>query len=230
MIRHLYRLLPASIRTKIYLTVLEQVKQDETRRVKEVEAALPHVELRPEHIENLCILIDRDAFLRGLPKHSVVAEVGVAQGDFSESILSITKPKELHLIDSWAHDEKYLDMREFVENRFKEEIELGQVHVHQGLSIIELEKFESGYFDWVYIDTSHDYDSTAKELEICRKKVKTGGIIAGHDYVTGSWLGRIRFGVVEAVNEFCVKHGWEMIYLTHERHRHLSYALKQIMS
>jgi hypothetical protein len=229
MIRQLYRLLPASIRTKIYLTVFEQVKSDEARRAKGIEATLPHVELGPEHIRNLRVLIDRDAFLSVLPKHSVVAEVGVARGDFSERILSISKPTELHLIDSWVHDERYIDLRKSVEDRFEREIALGRVHVHRGFSIMELAEFDSQYFDWVYIDTSHDYDTTAKELEICRNKVKRGGFIAGHDYVTGAWLDRIRFGVIEAVNEFCVKYNWEMTYLTHERHRHLSYALKQIL-
>ena len=228
MICHVYRLLPASIRTKIYLTVLGQAKQDEARRAEEIEAMLPHIELGPEHIQNLCVLIDRDALLSVLPKHSVVAEIGVARGDFAERILSVSKPTELHLIDSWAHDEQYLDLREFVEKRFERELEIGRVHIHQGLSTIELKRFENGYFEWVYTDTSHDYDTTAEELEICRNKVKKGGIIAGHDYVTGAWLGQIRFGVIEAVHEFCVKYNWELIYLTHERHRHLSYALKQI--
>ena len=94
----------------------------------------------------------------------------------------------------------------------------------------QFEKFEDGLFDWVYLDSDHGYENVARELEICRKKVKIGGIIAGHDYVTGQWLKRERYGVVEAVNEFCHKYNWEMIYLTNEQHRNLSYALRQIAS
>lgn len=184
--------------------------------------------MKPKHIQNLRVFIDRESLLGILPKHAVVAEAGVARGDFSESILAITEPRELHLIDSWIHDGRYLNMKELVENRFGREIELAQVQIHQGFSTTELEKFPGGYFDWVYIDTGHDYHTTTEELEICRHILRKGGIIAGHDYVKGAWLTRTRFGVIEAVNEFCLRYEWEMIGLTHECHRHLSYALRQI--
>ena len=80
----------------------------------------------------------------------------------------------------------------------------------------------------MYLDTGHDFTTTYQELEMCCAKVKPGGIIGGHDYVTGHWLGWYRYSVIEAVNTFCVKYNWEMIYLTHEAHRHLSYALRHV--
>jgi hypothetical protein len=46
--------------------------------------------------------------------------------------------------------------------------------------------------------------------------------------VTGNWNGGVRYGVVEAANEFCVRHDWEFIFLTAETHRHLSFAIRQI--
>jgi hypothetical protein len=80
----------------------------------------------------------------------------------------------------------------------------------------------------VYIDTSHAYEQTVKELELCRHKVKSGGIIAGHDYCQGSIARSISYGVVQAVHEFCTTHDWEMVYLTLEDHMHWSYALSAI--
>jgi predicted O-methyltransferase YrrM len=115
-----------------------------------------------------------------------------------------------------------------VEGRFREEIAAGKVVIDLGLSTDALPKFPDATFDWVYIDTDHGYPITAAELEIARTKVKPGGIIAGHDYVTGNWDGGIRYGVVEAVHEFCVKHDWELILLTHETDRHLSFAIRRI--
>ena len=38
-----------------------------------------------------------------LPKHSVGAEIGVHIGDFSQQIIEVVFPKELHLIDPWEH-------------------------------------------------------------------------------------------------------------------------------
>jgi hypothetical protein len=156
-----------------------------------------------------------------------VGEVGVAEGDFSERILSITSPQVLHLIDAWG-DGQYRGLRSLVENKLRNEIDQGQVVIHQGRSISELVRFKDNYFDWVYLDTSHDYKTTSMELELCRRKVKTSGIIAGHDYVTGSWVYRLRYGVIEAVHEFCMKYDWELLYLTHESHRHLSFAIRQL--
>lgn len=43
----------------------------------------------------------RRFLLDTLPKNSVGAEIGVHLGDFSQEIIEIVFPKELHLIDPW---------------------------------------------------------------------------------------------------------------------------------
>src|ERR1700722_8165156 len=43
----------------------------------------------------------REDFLRRLPSRAVAAEIGVFRGEFTESILKINRPRELHLIDGW---------------------------------------------------------------------------------------------------------------------------------
>ena len=91
-----------------------------------------------------------------------------------------------------------------------------------------MSKFKNNYFDWIYIDTSHAYEQTKKELEISRLKIKRGGIISGHDYSQGNVNKALNYGVVSAVNEFCIKHNWEIIYLTLESHGFFSFALKKI--
>ena len=51
-----------------------------------------------------------------------------------------------------------------------------------------LEKFDDDYFDWVFIDSNHDYNSTKRELEISHKKVGGEGWILLHDYII--WTNR----------------------------------------
>ncbi len=84
------------------------------------------------------------------------------------------------------------------------------------------------YFDWVYLDTDHSYSVTKQELDILKFKVKPGGIIAGHDYISYDFIGHTRYGVIEAVNEFCVNEQWEIIYLTAETNQYRSFAIRKI--
>jgi predicted O-methyltransferase YrrM len=191
-------------------------------------ARIPKVELEARHIANLRIVTDRKAFLEQLPKGGVVAEAGVDHGDFSAMILAITQPQRLHLIDMWSSKRYHGGLQDIVRDKFKKQIASGQVHIDLGLSTDVLQRYPDATFDWVYIDTDHGYVVTAAELELCRLKVKPGGIIAGHDYVTGNWDGGVRYGVVEAVHEFCVKYDWELILLTHETDRHLSFAIRKM--
>lgn len=183
-------------------------------------------ELNQKHINNLMILLNREKLLKKFKKNCISAELGVDKGNFSEKIIKYTNPKKLYLIDTWKNENKM----NFVKNKFKNEIEKRQVYIIRGRSEEVLKKFEDGFFDWIYIDTSHAYQQTVKELELSRQKVKEGGVIAGHDYCMGNIERALPYGVVQAVNEFCVKYNWKFIYLTHETRRNLSFAIKKISS
>ncbi len=187
-----------------------------------------YFQLQHKHINNLVVLPTRLDMLKQLPKKSIVAEIGVAKGRFSEKILKITEPKILHLIDSWKSKDFGCKARLWVEDKFTDQIKLGTVKLHNGKSVSVLEKFPDKYFDWVYIDTDHTYQTTKNELESCKNKIKDGGIIAGHDYTTRNYRDGRPYGVVEAVNEFCYKFNWQFNFITHETHRHISFAIKEI--
>jgi len=186
------------------------------------------MQLEEKHIQNLKIVLNRNMFLELMPKNGVVAELGVDEGLFSEKILSVTKPKKLYLIDCWDSKRFNQKKEKSVETKFKSQLILGNVIMQKGFSYEELEKYDDNYFDWVYIDTSHSYKDTVRELEVSRAKVKECGLIAGHDYSQGNIDKPYKYGVVAAVNEFCIKYNWEMVYLTHEPDRYLSFALRRI--
>jgi len=88
--------------------------------------------------------------------------------------------------------------------------------------------FPDAYFDWIYIDTDHSYPTTRDELAVYESKMKPGGIIAGHDYVMGNWRGSLKFGVIEAVHEFCIARNWELLYVTTEQTTNASFAIRKI--
>ncbi len=195
-----------------------------------ISSEIPIFELSKIHIKNTKLLTTREELLECLPKGGIVAELGVDEGEFSKSILGINKPKKLHLVDFWGSKRYNQDKRRKVETRFKKNIEANNLEINLGLSTEVVKGFQDNYFDWIYIDTSHSYKTTIEELELYRSKIKSNGFIAGHDYVMGHWNGMVRYGVIEAVYEFCVKYNWEIMFLTTELNESLSFAIKRITS
>ncbi len=187
-------------------------------------------EINYDRIRNAKILSGRLMLLELMPKDAVVAEVGVADGGFSQQILSRCKPSKLHLIDLWTDESdnpSYNDQAfRKVSTHFQEQLKTGAVEMHRALSWDALESFPDHHFDWVYIDACHTYESVRKDLLAAMRKVKPDGFICGHDYVRwGDALSRM--GVVEAVNEFCNQYEYDLVYLTNESNRKISYALQK---
>lgn len=178
----------------------------------------------------LFVLMGRNSLLTALPKGGVVAEIGVAEGDFSEQIWISTSPARLHLIDPWVHqsraeyvgDISNIDdhghdakMRKVLD-RFSEPIDQGKIVVHRAFSGDIAPEFPDEYFDWIYVDGDHSYDGALTDLEAFLPKLKPDGMILGHDFCTLPGYKAMGVGVVEAVGEFRRRHDFEMLILTAE--------------
>jgi hypothetical protein len=209
----------------VFTSILQPITRKITQKISQ---AIPKVELSAEHIRNTRMLLTREDLIGLLPKGGVVAELGVDEGNFSEKILSIAKPTKLHLIDAWGSKRYGKIKQQSVRSRFAPQIQSGEVEINLGLSTEVGSRFKDAYFDWLYIDTSHTYNTTIAELELYQSKVKPHGIIAGHDFIVGNWNGIVRYGVIEAVYEFCVKYKWELLYITCELNNNPSFAIKRL--
>ena len=192
------------------------------------ESIMPKTVLQQKHIAHLKTLTDREELLKLMPVNAVCAEIGVNEGEFSQKIFALCQPEKLHLIDSWAEVRYHDGLRKGVQSIFENEIKTGRVVLNHGYSTEVVPGFADNYFDWVYLDTGHDYTLTIRELDLLKNKIKPGGIIAGHDYIQGNWVGSIRYGVMEAVHEFCLKEDWEIIYLTINLPESPSFAIRRI--
>jgi hypothetical protein len=163
----------------------------------------------------LIVNTTRQQIITCLPNHNNVCEIGVDVGNYSLDILNNCNPNKLHLIDPWVHiddpsykndtvnvnsrqEEKYRN----VLKRFSNEILSGQVKVHRGFSYDVLQKFPNKYFDWIYVDGMHTYDTVLKDLNLCYSKVKDDGFILGHDYANHEIAKYMNFGVIEAITDF----------------------------
>lgn len=189
---------------------------------------VPRTQVEERHLERVTVLTDRLAMLNRMPKGGRVVELGVDSGDFSAEILARTAPRKLHLVDIWSSGRFSPEKRVAVERRFAKEIAKGRVSMHVGLSHDVLARFEDASLDWLYIDTTHRYETTQLELSVAARKMRPNGLIAGHDYTIGNWQDHLRYGVIEAVNEFCLREDWGFLFLTHEPDRHLSFALYRL--
>ncbi len=195
---------------------------------KQAEQKYPKQNFDKKHLENCRALVDRIDLLKYLDKNACIAEIGVFKGDFSKQILNHTNPSKYYLIDIWGSDRYNEGHYQMIQNIFKEEIASSKIEVIRALSFDGIDQLPYRGMDWVYLDTDHSLETTRKELELLLPKMKTNGIIAGHDYIQGSWVNGVRYGVIEAVREFCIKYDWELIYLTHELDNHPSFAIRQM--
>ena len=157
----------------------------------------------------------RDILLKQLPKSCICAEIGVYKGKFFERIIELTNPKKLILVDAWdisvmrdnsdshkSNTQYNFDLLySHVYNKFKHK---NIVEIIRKNSNEALESFTDGYFDWIYIDASHNYEDVLNDLELSRLKCKKDGIIAGDDYVDAK--GKWGTDVIRAVDDFAKKY------------------------
>jgi len=147
----------------------------------------------------------------GLPIHGV--EVGVFAGDLSRRLLA--RP-DLHLtmVDSWRGEgaDYHGDSGDFHATLTQQEQdnyyeltrtvtafagERGKILRASSQDAVLQVPDES--LDFVFIDADHSYEGAARDIAAWSRKVKIGGLLAGHDYENEGFP---KFGVTRAVNEW----------------------------
>ncbi len=147
----------------------------------------------------------------------VGAEIGVYKGGFGEFLLPHCK--KLYLCDSWYRSGGYWNSGIEGDSRvatvidiltvYKTEIEGGQVEVVVEYSDVFLRSKPDDYFDFLYIDASHKYEPTLREIKLAHKKLKPGGQLFGDDYDPDP--NSKQHGVFRAVNDFAKRNNGRLI-------------------
>ena len=166
----------------------------------------------------------REDFLKILPKGSIGAEFGVFKGDLSKEILTLIKPKKIVLCDTWwnKYGDFYPDWGESTQfgkletktaynmllkniNKYKD-----KCNIIVGESTKTILQFPDKYFDWIYLNSSHNISDIVKELKASSTKVKTAGYITGNSWIEKN---NITNGLYRGIMEFCKDSSWKIMYV-----------------
>lgn len=153
-----------------------------------------------------------------LENGSKIAEIGVWKGQSTAfmgvEIINSGKDISFYAIDTFRGSEEHnakgtqwyeplLETEDGLYNHFLENIDpvKSVVTPIRKSSVQAANEFEDKSLDVVFIDGAHDYDSVMEDIAAWYPKVKTGGILSGHDVKHGP----IQKALLESFGEG----GWE---------------------
>ncbi len=142
------------------------------------------------------------------------AEIGVRWGEYSEMIIRNNPGVKLYCVDTWL---PYMGGRPSAERQERIYRRAKKVLTPMGATILRkasmdaLADISDGSLDFVYIDAMHDFDNVMMDIIGWSKKVRSGGIVSGHDYTNLHGC-----GVVPAVNAYTQGHTILEWYVTQD--------------
>lgn len=175
---------------------------------KEITAARAGTQRLPIEIPNA----NRDTLARllYLLEARRGAEVGVERGAYSDVLCREIPGVQLFCVDGWKAYRGYRDhVDQHKLDRFYVETQ-ERLTPYKGVTLVRkfsqeaVKDFQDGALDFVYLDANHSFENVTADVAAWSKKVRPGGIIAGHDYVLHKWPNQIH--VVQAIK------GWTHAY------------------
>ena len=164
---------------------------------------------------------------------TVGVELGVKTGTFSQQVLRDWKScTRFYLVDSWRRLPNYVDIAnvddaQHLANMFDARRRLSPFAARTSFLFLPMLTAEAAELvppglDLVYVDARHDYCGVAEDIAAWWPKLRPGGVLAGHDYLTSAevrartpwqdWSlcadGSVRAGAVkQAVRDFAARAG-----------------------
>jgi len=148
-------------------------------------------------------------------------EIGVCKATFSCEVLKNWGGSVYNAIDPWKEfpKEEYVDLANQSQQKQDETFALAESRLAPYESIVKIlrmtsaeavEKFTDDSLDFAYIDGQHHYEAVVEDIALWYPKLKSGGLLCGHDYLDG-FVDGCQFGVKKAVDEFVAERGLELI-------------------
>jgi len=144
-------------------------------------------------------------------------EVGVWRGDTSEGLLRWLRRLKLVMVDPWDSGGLHTTMPKTAKQLRVAEAEarLRTDPFDSRRTILKMEseiaaaRLKDDRYNFVFIDAEHTYEQVKQDIGLWWPKVRSGGILCGHDY-NGRGDRSGSFGVKRAVDEWAEKMGLEL--------------------
>lgn len=131
------------------------------------------------------------------------AEIGVLRGEYSQVILQFAT--KLFCVDPYKgySNHKQVEMDEAKQTaRARLEPYGVKVQFVYKTSMEAVHPFNDGLLDFVYIDGDHSWPHITQDIYWWARKIKAGGIVAGHDYFVSDWHKSV-VHVLPVVDAYC---------------------------
>lgn len=139
------------------------------------------------------------------------AEIGVWKGAYSEQFCKAMPGVAWHAIDTWAPYAAYRETKNdaaLIHHAYAEaRLRLAPFHcaMMRMSSLEAAEQIPDGSLDVIYIDGNHEASFVLEDLEAWTPKLRSSGILAGHDYRVPP-KSKAFIQVKAAVDQYVAKH------------------------
>ncbi len=140
-----------------------------------------------------------------LNKPLIVAEIGVAEGNFSRDILA-QGAELVYMVDNWGEIKGQRGDGGFANYWHKANLRMALKNTQpwrknrkilKGMSVDMAKLVPDESLSLVYLDADHSFDGVCLDIRTWLPKVVKGGVMAGHDYLNPD------YGVYDAVHLLC---------------------------
>ncbi len=187
--------------------------------------------------------------------NGTAAEVGVYRGGFARHNLRTWKGATYYMIDAWSHrqndtsGDKNSKSRQWHDSNYDAARNAVQPWLNEGarpraimlreFSEAAAQRFADSTFDFLYLDTGHDYHAIRRDLRMWWPKLRKGGMLAGDDFAdfvdsypsgaSDAWLHiSFKWGVKTAVAHFAREVGSPFFLTFADRSHQATENLKEI--
>ena len=128
-----------------------------------------------------------------------MAEIGIEKGSTFVHMLRTQKLGLIVGVDNYNMPEKPQAFNDELEGMYQNLTQVLAENNFAGMLVRKSSEeafldFPEGFFDIVFVDALHDFNNVKKDIVMWRSRIRSGGIIAGHDF--SLWHPSVMFAVL----------------------------------